>query len=120
VGELGRAEGTRSPTKTGLVNGLVDDGFARRRPSPADARSVLVEATAKARRVLERGRKHRVAAPDNLLAALRPADIATLDRAAQLIEEAVARRSSPGAGPLGDLSGARTALRRELTVQHGA
>lgn len=92
VGALARTEGIRSPTMSALVNGLVNDGFARRTPSPDDARSVLVEATPKARRVLRRGRNRRVAILDRLLDDLEPADIATLDRAAQLIEAAIARR----------------------------
>jgi DNA-binding MarR family transcriptional regulator len=92
VGGLARAEGVRSPTVSALVNGLVDDGFARRTTTPDDARSVLVEATPKARRLLQRGRERRVAMLDGLLATLSPRDLAVLERAAELIEAAVGAR----------------------------
>src|SRR3954447_18940128 len=61
IGELAAAEGVRSPTMSALVDGLVAEGFARRRPSRDDARRVLVEPTAKGRQLLVRGRERRVA-----------------------------------------------------------
>jgi DNA-binding MarR family transcriptional regulator len=101
VGGLARAEGVRSPTMTALVDGLEAEGLVRRRPSPHDARSVLVDATAKGRRILVRGRERRVALLDSLLADAREADIAVLDRAAGLMEAAVAAHLGPATGEEG-------------------
>jgi DNA-binding MarR family transcriptional regulator len=98
VGELARTEGTRSPTMSGIVSGLVDDRLARRARNPDDARSVLVEATPKARRLLEKGRERRVEVLSRLLASLGPGEIAILDHAARLIDQAVAGRFGPAAG----------------------
>ena len=55
IGALAAAEGVAAPTMTRLVDGLERDGFVRRRPDPADARGVLVEATATGKRILDEG-----------------------------------------------------------------
>lgn len=90
IGELARIERVRSPTITALVNGLEADGLARRRPSPDDGRQVMVEATARGRRILQAGRERRVAHLVGLLTDATPTDIAMLDRAATLMESLVA------------------------------
>jgi DNA-binding MarR family transcriptional regulator len=94
IGTLARSERVRSPTMTTLVSGLEDAGLARRRPHPDDARQVLVEATPAGRRLMRKGQARRVAVLQDLLADLGDGDIATLDRAARLIEEAIARRAA--------------------------
>lgn len=91
IGALAKAEGVRSPTMTALVSGLEADCLVRRVPSPGDARRVLVEPTARAREVLHEGRRRRVELLDRLLADLGDGDLAVLDRAATLIEAAVAK-----------------------------
>jgi DNA-binding MarR family transcriptional regulator len=96
IGTLARSEQVRSPTMTTLVNGLEDAGLVARRPDPDDARQVLVEATPAGRRLMRRGRARRVAALQELLADLDDDDVATLDRAARLIEDAIARHAAPG------------------------
>jgi DNA-binding MarR family transcriptional regulator len=98
IGALARSERVRSPTMTTLVNGLEEAGLAARRPDPDDARQVLVEATPAGRRLMRKGQARRVAVLQELLADLSDGDIATLDRAAHLIEEAIARRT-PTTGP---------------------
>src|SRR4029450_4426864 len=57
LGELATAEGVRSATMTGIVNGLERDGLVRRRPHGTDRRAVSIEATVAGRRVLERDRR---------------------------------------------------------------
>jgi DNA-binding MarR family transcriptional regulator len=90
IGELARIERVRSPTITALVNGLEAEGFVRRRAVAHDARQVVVEATAKGRRVLEAGRTRRVEFLSTLMAGATDAELAVLDRAATLMERLVA------------------------------
>ncbi|MFN8023713.1 MAG: MarR family transcriptional regulator [Acidimicrobiales bacterium] len=94
IGQLAAAEGVRSPTMTALVNGLVADGLARRRVSTDDARSVIVEPTAKGRQILARGRARRVEALEELMAGFDDDELACLHRAAELMERAVQRAAA--------------------------
>jgi DNA-binding MarR family transcriptional regulator len=80
IGEIARMEQVSAPTMTRLVAGLEEDGFVRRQPSPTDGRSVLVHATAKAKRVMEQGRSRRVAFLARKLHELDPEALAALDR----------------------------------------
>lgn len=67
VGKLAAAEGVKSPTMTGIVNGLVEDGLADRRAGSTDNRSVEVVVTAKGRRLFNAARRRRVEAVADLL-----------------------------------------------------
>ena len=60
LGELAAAEGVRSATMTGIVNGLEGDGLVHRRPHGSDRRAVSIEATAAGRRLLDRTRTRRI------------------------------------------------------------
>ena len=91
IGDLAEIEQVRPPTMTKIVTGLEDDGLVRRRASREDARSVMVEATARGRTLLQRGRRRRVETLAGRLSGLNRADIATLRRAADLIEDALTR-----------------------------
>jgi len=86
IGELAAAEGVRSPTMTQLVNGLEADGLVRRRPAPADARSVVVEATASGRRTMRQAQRRRLDVLVDLLGPVDPVDLELLDRATVLLE----------------------------------
>ncbi len=86
IGALASAEGVAAPTMTRLVDGLERDGFVRRRRDPADARGVLVEATAAGRRILTRGRAQRVQTLAATLATLSDEELAAIGRGAELIE----------------------------------
>ena len=77
---------------TRLVDGLEREGYVRRRPDPADARGVLVVATATGRRVLATGRQQRIRALATGLSALSAAELAEIARGAELIER-VSRES---------------------------
>ena len=87
LGELASAEGVRSATMTGIVNGLAADGYARRRPHADDGRAVLVEATPAGRRLLERARAKRIDHVAGKLCDLTDAELETLRRASELLEE---------------------------------
>jgi DNA-binding MarR family transcriptional regulator len=87
LGDLAAAEGVRSATMSGIVNGLEDDGLVRRRRHPDDARAVLVEATAAGRRVLDRARARRIGVVVERLADLSGDELALLRRATELLEE---------------------------------
>jgi DNA-binding MarR family transcriptional regulator len=86
IGALATAEGVAAPTMTRLVDGLERDGYVRRRTDPADARGVLVEATATGRRVLARGRQQRVQTLASGLATLSGDELQQVRRGAELIE----------------------------------
>jgi DNA-binding MarR family transcriptional regulator len=86
LGELAAAEGVRSATMSGLVNGLERDGFVRRRPHGRDRRAVNIEATAAGRRLLDRARAARIERVASRLADLGPDELETLARAAELLD----------------------------------
>jgi len=54
--ELARAEQVSMPTMSRLVTALEGEGLVRREPHDDDARAIRLHATAKAKRILERGR----------------------------------------------------------------
>jgi DNA-binding MarR family transcriptional regulator len=91
LGNLAAAEQVRPPTISGIVAGLENDGLVRRRGDPADGRIVWVDATAKGRRLLMRARQRRIDAFTSRLRGLSAAELATLERAAELIERVIAR-----------------------------
>lgn len=101
--DLAEAEQVTSPTMSRLVSGLEREGLARRRAHPEDGRALLVEATGRGRRLLERGRARRVERlVETTLAGLRAADLAALERAVAILERAVVDRrrgEAPGGAP---------------------
>ena len=70
ITELADAEMVTLATISLVVDGLEEMGLATRIPNPADARSVLIHATPKGRRVMERGRQARVDRLTRLLEAV--------------------------------------------------
>jgi len=87
LGELATAEGVRSATMTGIVNGLESDGLVRRRPHGRDKRSVNIEATGAGRRLLDRARARRIDHVVSKLDDLSDDDLELLARAAELLDE---------------------------------
>ncbi|HXH63613.1 MAG TPA: MarR family transcriptional regulator [Gemmatimonadales bacterium] len=90
LGALADAEQVRPPTMTRIVAGLEQEGLVRRRPDPDDGRVVRLEASARGRRLLQLGRKRRVADIAARLDRLAPSDVALLGQAAALVERLVA------------------------------
>jgi DNA-binding MarR family transcriptional regulator len=89
LGELAEAEQVRPPSITRVVRNLEGDGLVEREPDPADRRIVRVRATEKGRRILEEGRRRRIADLAARLQSVDPADLEILERAAALIERIV-------------------------------
>lgn len=92
LGELATAEGVRSATMTGIVNGLEADGLVSRRPHAADRRAVEVEVTAAGRRLLQRARARRIDLVASKLDDLSGEELDVLWRAAELLEARFALR----------------------------
>src|SRR5438105_10926547 len=61
LGELAAAEQVRPPTMTRIVQALEADGLVRRECDAGDGRIHRLTATARGRRVMQRGRERRVA-----------------------------------------------------------
>lgn len=87
--ELAEAERVTAATMSKLVTALEAEGFVRRYPDVNDARSIRIEATAKGRRVLERGRSRRLDLLESLLAKSTGAEIAAVRKAAEVLERAL-------------------------------
>lgn len=95
LGDLAAAEQVRPPTITRLVRDLERDRLVRLRTDPADRRVRRVEATPKGRRLLDDGRRRRVARLTAAVAALTPAEQRTLDTAAGLLERVARPAPAP-------------------------
>ncbi|MGE5233872.1 MAG: MarR family winged helix-turn-helix transcriptional regulator [Acidobacteriota bacterium] len=87
LGELANAEQVQPPTMSRLVAALERDGLVRRAPDPEDRRAVRLEATARGARLLEAGRRRRVARLTRLLDGRSHDERRTLAAAAALIED---------------------------------
>src|SRR5882757_1152377 len=79
IGRLAQAEQVSAPTVTRLVVGMERDGLVRREKDPKDGRVVWLHPTAKGTRLLHDGRKRRVAALEQDLKTLGPAERDTLE-----------------------------------------
>ncbi len=67
LGALAAAEGVAGPTMTRIVDGLIAEGLAERRPHPIDGRAVSVAATADGDALLRAAQRRRI---DALAAAM--------------------------------------------------
>jgi DNA-binding MarR family transcriptional regulator len=86
IGRLAEAEQVSGPTITRLLAGMERDGLLKRARDADDRRVVWIKATPRGTRLLQEGRRRRIAALAAELAALDPADLTILARAAELIE----------------------------------
>lgn len=89
LGELAADERVTAATMSKLVTAMESEGLVRRYPDVNDARAIRLEATAKARRVLERGRARRLELLECLLADAGEADVEALRIAAEVIERSL-------------------------------
>lgn len=92
LGELAAAEQVRPPTMTRIVQALEAEGLVRRARDADDARVHRLHATARGRRVMQRGRERRVAKLAELLGSLSRSEIETVREAAELVEKALAQQ----------------------------
>ena len=87
--ELAAAEQVTTATMSKLVTAMDGEGFVRRYPDVNDARSIRIEATPKARRILERGRARRLDLLEDLLTDAEGVEIAAVRTAAEVLERAL-------------------------------
>jgi DNA-binding MarR family transcriptional regulator len=87
--DLARAERVTAATMSKLVSAMEGEGLVRREPDPDDARAVRLHATARARRLLERGRAKRTEYLDALFANLSDRERETVRRAAEIVDRLV-------------------------------
>jgi len=86
LSDLAHIEQVRPPTMSKIVAGLEQRGLVKRRPNPRDARVASIEATARGTKLLQDGRRRRVARLAKSLQGLAVAEIELLGRAAAIIE----------------------------------
>jgi DNA-binding MarR family transcriptional regulator len=84
--ELASCERVQRPTVTRVVGRLEDMGLVSRSPDPSDGRSSLISVTPEGRALLRRLRTRKSQYLARRLASLEPDDLATLDRAAAILE----------------------------------
>jgi DNA-binding MarR family transcriptional regulator len=84
--ELARAEQVTAATMSKLVSALEAEGLVRREPDPDDARAVQLHPTARAKRILERGRAKRTDYLDSLFAGLTEREREVVRQAAEIVD----------------------------------
>lgn len=89
VSELAAQERVKVPTMSRLVAAMEAEGLVRRERHGTDARSVVLHATAKGRRVLDEARELRLAILESLLARATPRELATVSKAAEIVDRLV-------------------------------
>jgi DNA-binding MarR family transcriptional regulator len=87
--ELAAAERVTPATMSKLVSALEREKLVRRYPAVHDARSIRIEATAKAARILKRGQARRLDLLERLLADATEAEVAAVRTAAEVVERAL-------------------------------
>jgi DNA-binding MarR family transcriptional regulator len=104
LGGLASQEGVAGPTMSRIVDALVEDGLAERRPHPQDGRAVQVHATDEGESLMRAAAGRRISAISAALAELPADDQRRLAGAAGLLDVvASVIRESP---PAGDHAGA--------------
>ena len=74
---------------TRIVDGLERTGLAGRRPHPRDGRAVLVRASRKGRRIMERGRQNRVDLISGILERLGDEELRAVEGAVEALARAL-------------------------------
>jgi DNA-binding MarR family transcriptional regulator len=97
--ELADIEQVKRPTATRILRGLEEEGLVQRTPDPTDGRSALISLTTEGRERLRRLRKRKNAYLARRMRDLEPSEVATLERAAEILERLIeGDRLSPGRG----------------------
>jgi DNA-binding MarR family transcriptional regulator len=94
IGQLAMVEQVSAPTMTRLVVGLERDGLVKRQRDAHDARVSWIHPTAKGTRILQEGRRRRVAELARDVNELSEADANYLARATAIIEQIASRAQS--------------------------
>lgn len=85
LGDLASAEHVRPPTMTRLIHAMEADGLVSRRPNPDDARSIVIEATPKGVKQLQKGRTRQIAPLAETISDLDRAERLQLEEATDLL-----------------------------------
>jgi DNA-binding MarR family transcriptional regulator len=98
--ELADIERIKRPSATRILRGLEEEGLVQRTPDPKDGRSALISVTGEGRERLRRLRQRKNAYLARRMRDLEPADVATLEQAAQVLERLLEgdRPPTPGEG----------------------
>lgn len=91
LGELASIEQVKPPTMTRIVKALEAARLVRRAADPEDGRVSRIAATARGRKVLEKGKRLRLAVLSTLIDGLTKKDQAELKKAVQVLERLNAR-----------------------------
>ena len=91
LSDLAKAEQVTAPTMSKIVQGLEVDGFVARKADRQDQRAIQLRATSKGKSTLQRARKLRIETLADLLKSTSKSELAILQQAAQIIEQAVNR-----------------------------
>ena len=89
LSEIAERERVSRPTATAVIKRLEEEGLVQRAPDPTDSRSSLVSTTESGSAQLRAWRAQLAEGVGGLLEALPAEDLATLDRAAQILTRLV-------------------------------
>jgi DNA-binding MarR family transcriptional regulator len=89
--ELAERERVQRPTATRLISRLAESGLVDRTSDPSDGRVSLVSVTTEGRALMRRLRTRKTAFLAKRLRDLEPEEVATLDRAAGILERLLER-----------------------------
>jgi DNA-binding MarR family transcriptional regulator len=87
--ELARMEQVTTATMSRLVSAMEGERLVRREPHAVDGRAAVLQPTAKARRILQRGRARRTALLDELFGDLSVREREIVRQAADIVDRAV-------------------------------
>jgi DNA-binding MarR family transcriptional regulator len=89
VSELAAIERVKVPTMSRLAAAMEGEGLVRRVEHTTDARAVVLHATARGKRVLDRARELRLGLLESLLAEASPRELRTVREAAEIVDRLV-------------------------------
>ena len=105
LGALAAAEGVAGPTMTRIVDGLIAEGLAERRPHPVDGRAVSVAATVSGEALMRGAQRRRIDALAAAMASLPEAAQREIASSASLLDQlASAVRAQSDGRPAGGAS----------------
>lgn len=96
VGDFARHEQIRKPTATRTVAALVEQGFVERTPDPLDGRVTWLQLSPEGRRLVQQVRRRYDAYLAERIKSLPSDELATLERAAAILERITAEREDAG------------------------
>jgi DNA-binding MarR family transcriptional regulator len=96
--ELADIERIKRPTATRVLHGLEQEGLVTRTPDPKDGRSALISLSAEGRGRLRRLRRRKNAYLARRMRDLDPAEVAVLERSAEILERLLEADRPPEEG----------------------